>query len=256
MRDAMSRHRRLKVCIQRVLVAGAATVLVTVGIGAAPSAQGELAAPTVVALWHMEESEGDSTMADASTFGNHGAVSSDVVQGVPGFQGQAYEFTGPAPIVRVPNGTGSLNPGASPLLISARMKVPASLVPGDYNVIQKGTATAKGGAYKLEVFAPTTTSNRKWGFPRCAVNTSATATDIKRKNFAYGPTRINDGQWHLVQCHLTTTSLSVTVDGTPGATVARTVGPIANTVGVTLGGKPNNTHFFHGVLDEVSITIG
>ncbi|MGO4342880.1 hypothetical protein [Pedococcus sp. 2YAF34] len=41
-----------------------------------------------------------------------------------------------------------------------------------------------------------------------------------------------------------------------GAYLNRTVGNIANTVDVTLGGKPNDTHFFNGVADEVSISIG
>lgn len=45
-------------------------------------------------------------------------------------------------------------------------------------------------------------------------------------------------------------------DGVSGAYLNRTVGNIANTVDVTLGGKPNDTHFFNGVADEVSISIG
>jgi hypothetical protein len=88
------------------------------------------------------------------------------------------------------------------------------------------------------------------------VNTSATARDIKRKDNAYGPYRINDGEWHLIECRLTATSLTVSVDGNSGATVARTVGPISNVVGLTLGGKPNNSHYFNGAMDEASITIG
>jgi hypothetical protein len=34
------------------------------------------------------------------------------------------------------------------------------------------------------------------------------------------------------------------------------VGSIANSVAVTIGGKPNDTHFYQGRADEVSITIG
>lgn len=248
--------RMLRGHARRLFVVGTATAMALVGLSYAPSANGQEPVPTVVALWHMEEDEGTSTAADASGNGNDGTVSPDVVQGIDGYLGNGFEFTGPAPIVKVPNGTGSLNPGASPLLISARLKVPAGLAPGDYNVIQKGTATAKGGAYKLEMFAPLSVSNKKYGFPRCAVNTSATATDIKRKNSAYGPYRIDDGQWHLVECQLTATTLTVTVDGASGVKVARTVGPISNSVGLTLGGKPNNSHYFNGALDEASITIG
>jgi hypothetical protein len=241
---------------RRLLVGGTVSVMAFAGLSQAPSARAEESVPTVVAIWHLEEPDGMSTAFDVSGFGNHGVVSPDVIQGIDGYQGLGYEFTGPAPIVKVPNGNGSLNPGASPLLITAHLKVPADLTPGDYNVIQKGAATAKGGAYKLEMFAPLTTTNKKWGFPRCAVNTSATARDIKRKDSAYGPYRINDGEWHLIECRLTATSLTVSVDGSSGATVARTVGPISNVVGLTLGGKPNNSHYFNGAMDEASITIG
>lgn len=225
-------------------------------IAIAPSATADQIAPTVVALWHMDEPEGLSTMVDSSGFGNDGRVSSDVLQGVSGVLGTAYAFTGSAAIVNVPDGTGSLNPGTSPLLVSASLNVPTDLTAGDYNIIQKGTATAQGGAYKLEVFAPTSRKNPKWGYPDCAANTSATATDVAHKDRAYGPQRINDGLWHVVQCHLTETQLYVTVDDVKGTAVTRTVGAISNSVGVTLGGKPTNTHYFRGMLDEVSITIG
>jgi len=46
------------------------------------------------------------------------------------------------------------------------------------------------------------------------------------------------------------------VDGRTGKVLSRTVGSIANTVDLTLGGKPDNTHYFKGLADEVSISIG
>jgi hypothetical protein len=54
--------------------------------------------------------------------------------------------------VRVPDPSGALNPGSALLTISVYLKVAANLVAGDYNVVQKGQASATGGAYKLEIF--------------------------------------------------------------------------------------------------------
>jgi uncharacterized membrane protein len=233
--------------------------LVASALAAAASAGPAAADSTLVALWHLDEPEGVSIAVD-SVGTNNGAISADVVQGVPGDpnvanNGGAYEFSGANPIVKVPHNP-TLNPGAGQLVLSAHLAVPANLQPGDYNVIQKGQATAIGGAYKLEVFAPTTTSNSQWGHPDCAVNSLDATTGSKYKMRAYGPITIADGAWHVVQCHLTDTQLFVTIDGAPGKAVARQPGTTSNSVGVTLGGKPNNTHYFRGLADEVSISIG
>ncbi|MEJ7707371.1 MAG: hypothetical protein WKF82_08925, partial [Nocardioidaceae bacterium] len=173
-------------------------------------------------------------MIDSSGSGHHGAISSDVVVGVTGFLDQAYEFDGPAPIVRVPS-KDDLNPGSKPLTISAYLNVPTSLAVGDYNVIQKGPATTVGGAYKLEIFASNITSP-KFGYPACAFNSPGGL-----KNRVYGPKAVNDGAWHHVQCHLTDTEAYVTVDGETGPKAARVVGSIANTVDVTLQAASRTT---------------
>jgi Concanavalin A-like lectin/glucanases superfamily len=204
-----------------------------------------------VALWRMDEPAGATVMVDSA--GDHdGAISSDVVTGVPGNQGLAYEFTGPSPVVRVPH-DAALNPGTQPLTASTWLQVPSDLVAGDYNVIQKGTATATGGAYKLEVFAKA--GNTKFGFPACAFN-GKNAAGTRVTDRVYGPKKLTDGQWHEVVCRLTATQAYVEVDGIAGAKKSRTVTSISNSSDVTLGGKPNNTHFFNGRADEVSITIG
>lgn len=205
---------------------------------------------TAVALWHLDEQSGATVMADSSGFGHDGLVSSDVQLGVPGADvttGTAYSFTGPSSMVRVPDDPG-LNPGAQPLNISAYLNVPADLAPGDYNVLQKGTATAAGGAYKLEINADA--PGPRFGYPDCAFNSSGA------KDRVYGPQPINDGTWHRVECHLTAAEAYVTVDGISGVPVARHVGSIANTIDLTFGGKPNDTHYFEGCADEVSIAIG
>ncbi len=115
-------------------------------------------------------------------------------------------------------------------------------------MVQKGQATATGGAYKLEIFGKT--NSTKFGYPACAFNSPG----VKQR--VYGPKAINDGAWHLVECQLTADKVYATVDSVSGNVLNRTVGNIANTVDLTLGGKPNNTHYFNGVADELSISIG
>lgn len=204
----------------------------------------------VVARWHLDEQPGATVMADSSGFGHDGLISGDVQLGVPGADastGTGYDFTGSNSMVRVPDDP-ALNPGTRPLTTSAYLKVPADLPPGDYNVLQKGTATAVGGAYKLEVSAAS--PGPRFGYPDCAFNSPGANDRV------YGPQRINDGLWHKVECHLTATEVYVTVDGVSGPPATRHVGTTSNAIDVTLGGKPNDSHYFAGCADEVSIAIG
>jgi hypothetical protein len=223
-----------------VLAAG----LGAVALAAAPV--GATTTATTVALWHMDEGPGARTMVDSSGEGHNGTVPSGVTTGIGGAVGSAYHFDGRS-LVRVPHHPG-LNPGTAPITISAWLRVPANLTSGDYNVVQKGVATATGGAYKLEIHA---SSGKKFGFPACAFNGPTTA-----KNRVYGPVRVNDGRWHRVECRLTATSAYAVVDGVSGPVAKRVVPSIANTTDVTLGGKPTNKHYYLGDLDEVSISIG
>jgi len=222
----------------------AATLALTALASTAPA----FAATTVAAMWHLDESAGATRMVDTSGGGHDGMISSDVVLGAPGLRGSAYDFNGRGAIVRVPDPNGALNPGRAALTISAALKVPVSLTAGDYNVLEKGQATATGGAYKLEIVGKT--SSAKFGYPACAFNSSGA------KQRVYGPQAVNDGTWHLVECHLTADKVYTSVDGRTGKVLSRTVGSIANTVDLTLGGKPDNTHYFKGLADEVSISIG
>jgi hypothetical protein len=202
---------------------------------------------TTVAHWQMDEPPGAATMADSSGHGHDGAIS-DVTLGLAGRSdgSGAYHFDGGS-MVRVPH-DAELNPGTAPITISAWIRVPANLRTGDYNVIQKGTATASGGAYKLEVFGK---SGKKFGFPACAFN-----GPTKAKNRVYGPVTIADGQWHHVECHLTATQAYAVVDGRSGPVAKRVVPSIANSTDLTIGGKPTDVHHFIGDLDEVSVSIG
>lgn len=233
---------------QRLLL-GASVALLTLAspLAAAPAfALAEPLEPTTVAAWALDEQDGSTVTVDSSGAGHDGQPV-DVTMGAEGVEGTSYVFDGQGSIVRVPN-SPDLNPGAGSLRISAYVRVPATLPPGDYNVVQKGTAATRGGAYKLEVFAKA--GAKKFGFPDCAFN------GARGKNRVYGPGSIVDGQWHLVVCTLSSTQAYVTVDGVDGPRAARTVTTIDNSTDLTLGGKPNGSQFFLGDLDEVSIEVG
>ena len=216
---------------------------------ATPSVAEAQEAPTVIAVWHMDEAPSSTTMVDSSGFHHDGSLSSNVTPGIASDDGSAgYNFQQPSGMVRVPH-DAMLNPGDRPITISAHLRVAADLPVGDYNVLEKGTATASGGAYKLEIHA-TRRDSPKFGFPDCAFNGAA------GQNRVYGPKSIADGQWHTVVCHLTATQAHVTIDGRSGKAVARQVTTIANTVDLTVGAKPDGKHGYAGDADEVSIIIG
>ena len=225
----------------------AAVTLLTLSVIATSAATSAAAVSgTVAALWHMDEQPGASVMVDSSGFNHNGAIGT-VSLGVPSYDAStAYEFTGKG-LVRVPN-AADLNPGSQPLTISAHVLVPANLANGDYNLIEKGVATTTGGAYKMEIFGKS--KSRRFGYPDCAFN------GANGHNRVYGPFTIADGKWHQVVCNLTATQAFVTVDDTPGPKATRAVDTIANTTDLTIGGKPNNTHYYIGRADEISITIG
>ncbi len=206
-------------------------------------------APSVVALWHLDEPTGSTTMLDSSGLQVDGSIGDAVRTGVVGADGSTgYLFTQPSGAVRVPDNP-ALNPWDQPIAVSARLLVSSTLPAGDYNVVQKGAATAVGGAYKLEIYARARST--KFGFPACAFNGAA------GRDRVYGPQSVADGQWHQVVCNLTATQAFVTVDGRSGPSVSRQASTISNTDDLTIGGKPaTGSHGYVGVADEISITIG
>ena len=242
-RGTTSRHRRaVKRAAMALVAVGAASVLGTPPIALADGA------PRVVGLWHMDEPAGATTMRDSSGLGHDGTIGANVRTGQPSDDGStAYQVSQPSGMTRVPHDL-ALNPGGAPITISARLRLSAQLPAGDYNVVQKGTATAAGGAYKLEIFARR--GAVKFGYPACAFNGAA------KHNRVYGPQSIADGKWHHVVCHLTASHAFVTVDGRSGPQARRDATTISNTADLTVGGKPDGSHGFVGLVDEVSITIG
>ncbi len=83
----------------RILLPVLAAGTLTVCLAAAPASAAAVgtSGPATVALWHLDEQPGATVAVDSSGRGHDGAISADVLLGVPGKFGTAFEFPGPAP---------------------------------------------------------------------------------------------------------------------------------------------------------------
>ncbi|MEP6462305.1 MAG: LamG-like jellyroll fold domain-containing protein [Frankiaceae bacterium] len=115
--------------------------------------------------------------------------------------------------------------------------------------MQKGHSPAAGGQYKVEIGGALT---RGIGKPRCAFVDSTRKGVVVKASSA----DIADGRWHAVSCRRNATSVSISVDGVLKATVAATLGSIANAAPLQLGGKNIGEHYYTGDMDEVALRIG
>jgi concanavalin A-like lectin/glucanase superfamily protein len=196
--------------------------------------QGSSSQPTLVALWHMDETSG-TVMYDAVA-GHNGSLHS-VQVGVPGFSGTAYGFT--SGYVSVPTAS-DLNPGSANITVTLHLKATSVPATPDWDLIRKGLYTTAGGEFKME-YQPS-------GQASCGFKGSSGYSELMA-----GPA-INDGQWHTVQCVKTASAIKVVVDG-QAFSKAATIGSIANTDIVPIGARPGS-EYFKGSLDEASIQIG
>lgn len=218
--------------MHRARVLTAAVLLAVATLGSAAPAR---AAPTLVARWKMDETSG--TVMRDSVAGHNGTLHS-VVVGRPGFKGTAYGFTGSS-YVSVPS-TGDLNPGSANITISMHLnatRVPAS---PDWDLIRKGLYDTSGGEFKME-YQPS-------GQASCGFKGSAGYSEL-----IAGPA-LNNGQWHVVRCVKTSSTIQLFVDGQTFSQAA-SVGSIANSESVVVGARPGSD-FFNGSLDQASIHIG
>ena len=76
-------------------VPAASTLTVALSAATVSAAAVGTAGPATVALWHLDEQPGATVAVDSSGRGHHGAIGADVLLGVPGQFGTAYEFPGP-----------------------------------------------------------------------------------------------------------------------------------------------------------------
>lgn len=195
--------------------------------------------PSLVALWHMDETSG-TTMYDAA--GSNDGTLYNVHTGLAGSLGTAYGFDGSSSYVSVPS-VDALNPGSANVRITIHLDTTGTppAAPGDWDLIRKGYYESSGGEYSIEL--------QHSGKASCTFKGSLGYTE----DFSAGPA-LNDGHWHTIQCVKTPTAVELVVDGQLFST-STTIGTIANTDPVIIGARPGSD-WTQGALDEASIQIG
>jgi hypothetical protein len=209
------------------------------------------AAGTVVALWHMDETTGATTMHDSSGNNNNGSLI-NVITGLPDASchlHSCYSFQRTPSVAVVPH-SNTLNPGTQDITLTEWVNtgvIPPPAV-GDYDMIRKGLGSATGGDYKMEVKPRNQGTAAKL---LCLFQDSAG----KEGQLIKGP-NLADNKWHQVQCRRTATNIQAIVDGRVW-TKSIAIGSISNTEDVTVGARsPQGGDQYTGLMDEVSITIG
>ncbi len=205
---------------------------------ATPVVQASPTGATVVALWHMDETSG-STMYDS--IGTDNGTLFHVLTGQPGFLNLAYGFNGSSSYVSVPSAP-ALNPGGANLTMTIHLQTSGTppAPPADWDVFRKGLYVTPGGEFKMEF--------QQSGQASCGFEGSGGYSEL-----IAGP-KINDGQWHTVQCVKTASAIKVVVDGATYSQSAN-VGTITNTSPVVIGARPGSD-WYHGALDEASLQVG
>jgi Concanavalin A-like lectin/glucanases superfamily len=223
----------LQLRVTAVNVGGSASAVADTGV-----VQPSVTQSSVVALWQMNETSG-TTMFDS--IGGHNGTLSHVQLGLPGLAGLAFGFNGSSSYVSVPSG-GALNPGAADVTIAIHLQTTGTppSPPADWDVVRKGLYVKSGAEFKMEL--------QQSGQASCGFEGTDGYADL-----IAGP-KINDGQWHTVQCVKTDTQIEVTVDGTAYSQPAD-IGAITNTAPVVIGARPGSD-WYQGALDEASVQVG
>ena len=207
---------------------------VAAGMMAVVVASPAQAAPTVQALWNMDTVP---RMVDSVGRDNDGTTSAITMSG------GHYAFNGTSSIAQVPN-KANLNPGAAPITVEVRINTAKPPAPGEtYDLIRKGTSGTAGGYYKIELRGKT----------GGGMNAACIFKDQNRvAGRAIGAVPATG--WLTITCTKTATSVTLTAGTT--RTTTSSVGTIANTAGVFIGGKGDGTDVFSGLMDYAKITIG
>ncbi len=208
--------------------------------------------------WEMNEPAGTTVMVDDSGNGIDGAVGSAVETGTIVDGATAYHWDATAPnqppakperLVQVND--GRLNPGDRDFAVTVRFRTTH-----DYgNMIQKGQSTTRGGYFKWEI---------PKGRLMCLFRSRDHFGNLLGQKSVRSPLDmpLNDGRWHTVRCEKTVDRVTMTIDGAVTVQSSRgTIGPISNTVPLTIGGKLNcdqvttTCDYFAGDIDFVRIQV-
>lgn len=207
-------------------------------------------APGVTAFWQMNEPAATTIMNDSGPNHLNALVDPSGITSGAGFDGatgynwvhRAPEAAPPSPerIISVPDNS-NLEPGNGPFTIEIRYRTKENFG----NITQKGQAQSAGGQWKIQ--AP-------GGIPSCLFSGSGgqVATGAK--------TPLNDEKWHDLTCVLTSTGVTMYVDGEFRNRKNGSTGTIDNGIPMTIGGKINcdqidiTCDYFSGQIDFIKVT--
>ena len=212
------------------------------------------AASTTVLALELNEGPGASTAIDSSGRGHHGAIGSHLVMdgAVASFdrhsptEGVAYRNEH---LIVVPDAAdASLDPGRGNFTVEVRFASSVDESSGETpNLLQKGYSNTPGGQVKLQF-------NR--GRMRCTFATSQGTATVT------SPGSVSDGEWHVVRCARTSTTVTLHVDGALADRRTAATGALNNNKPWTGGGKQQcdavrvDCDYFSGSVDYVRLTKG
>jgi hypothetical protein len=210
-----------------------------------------------VADWRMDEPAGSSVMVDSGPNRIDGSVGSAIQTGTVHAGATGYRWTSTNPngfpakperLVQVPD--DRLNPGSRDYAVTVRFRTTHSYG----NMIQKGQSETPGGYFKWEI---------PKGRLMCLYRSRDSRGNLLGQKAVTAPVPLNDGAWHTVRCEKTVDRVTMTIDGTTVVRSSRsTIGPIANTMPLSIGGKVAcdqvrvTCDYFAGDIDWVRIEAG
>jgi hypothetical protein len=213
--------------------------------------QATAAAAPVTINWQMNEARGATVMRDSGPLGINGKIGSEVTTGFSFGGATGYSFPTlkpntppphPQHLITVPD-SNAIDPGTGNYSVEIRYRTT-----NDFgNLIQKGQSASRGGQFKIQL---------PKGRPSCYYKGPLGRDGVG------GKVPINDGQWHVLLCVKTATSVTFYVDGVKQGTKTGPMGDVNNSLPLTIGGKPNcdqvkvTCDYFGGQVDYVKITKG
>jgi hypothetical protein len=203
----------------------------TVTLAIPPTAQA-----AVVSSWALNDPVGSTTVRDPA--GGNNGTATDVV-----FNGSYAAFNGTSSRISVPY-NGNLSPGSQNVTVS--VDINTTYMPGtsnfDFDLVR---STPGNPMYKVELYP------RSVGAQAQCIFHGATANVTWHK----GPS-LDDGAWHTIVCTKTSNSVSLTIDGVT-YTKSIVIGDITLAhKPFSIGWKPQGADFYHGLMQNVSVSIG
>ncbi|MFZ2501541.1 MAG: LamG-like jellyroll fold domain-containing protein, partial [Nocardioides sp.] len=209
------------------------------------------AASTTV-IYDMNEAANATTMVDTGGNGLNGVINQaglDTGVVVLGATAYSWAYTGPIAPPAKPERVitvsdhALLDAGNDTFTIELRYRTNTSFG----NVTQKGQAASVGGQWKIQ---------QPDGYPSCLFRNDTDQMAVQ------STVSLSDNQWHVVRCIRTGDSVRMYVDdvyqGVKNSAVP--IGPIDNSVPLTIGGKLNcdqieiTCDYFTGQIDYLKLT--